>query len=448
MSEKAKKLSKQEIAENAAAELNDAQLWAGWLKKTRRSKKAGKLKETDDRYFVVLKADGEVCLTWTKEEDPVKLLAGDHFHPISGIVCNCKGWKDGGTDFSFELELPDDIRPHKKKAKKMEEGTAKDEVLEVSAKDDDSSALYKLFRALISAGATINGGAPKETDRGRKPLEVIQTSNEVEFTLDDDNCLKDFKGSLLKAKGIAMGLKLGSVNDVDTLGWPKWAIENECRVTTKLPMTCKFFTCDSTQQVIDESVEHCVGKVAVVTGVCGEITSALAAILAAEGADVALIDESSQDAIDSVVTKLIDDQFGGVAQMEFAKRKIIGYGDVRANDDGSIGSAIDRILGDFGKIDILINGVTSSSSLTVSSATSPADFMSDVENAVGTIVGSYTSTTNAVLQKAMVPASSGCVVGISYCMGRESIDLASEEYQVRKPPSWPRSWANFSLSYT
>ena len=80
-------------------------------------------------------------------------------------------------------------------------------------------------------------------------------------------------------------------------------------------MTCTFFTCDSTQQVIDESVEHCVGKVAVVTGVCGEITIDSAAILADEDANVAFIDESSQDAINSVVTKVIDGRFGGVAQM-------------------------------------------------------------------------------------------------------------------------------------
>ena len=61
----------------------------------------------------------------------------------------------------------------------------------------------------------------------------------------------------------------------------------------------------------------------------------------------------------------------------------------------------------------------------MSIATTPADFMSDVE----TQLGSYTRTTNAVLHKAMVPASSGCVVGISYCLGRESIDLKSEAYQ-------------------
>ena len=84
-----KKLDKQEAAARNAAdsanELSEVQLWAGWLKKTRRSKKkAAKVGLKDDeRYFVVLVADGTVHITWTKTDNPAKILAGGPF------PCSC-----------------------------------------------------------------------------------------------------------------------------------------------------------------------------------------------------------------------------------------------------------------------------------------------------------------------------------------------------------------------
>ena len=70
----------------------------------------------------------------------------------------------------------------------------------------------------------------------------------------------------MTVKGIAMGLKLGSINDTDVLGWPRNFVEMQLQTTKQLPATCSFFSCEHTQQVIDETVEHCVGKTAVVTG--------------------------------------------------------------------------------------------------------------------------------------------------------------------------------------
>ena len=94
-----KKLAKQEAAARNAAdsanELSEVQLWAGWLKKTRRSKKkAAKVGLKDDeRYFVVLVADGTVYITWTKTDDPAKILAGDHFHAVADMTCECIAWR-------------------------------------------------------------------------------------------------------------------------------------------------------------------------------------------------------------------------------------------------------------------------------------------------------------------------------------------------------------------
>ena len=41
---------------------------------------------------------------------------------------------------------------------------------------------------------TLSRGASSMIDRGRKSLQVLQTSSEAEYKLDDNNCLADFSG--------------------------------------------------------------------------------------------------------------------------------------------------------------------------------------------------------------------------------------------------------------
>ena len=75
-------------------------------------------------------------------------------------------------------------------------------------------------------------------------------------------------------------------------------------------MTCHFFPCDKTQQIIDDSVEHCVGKKVLVAG-SSAAGIAIATLLAAEGADVAIIDAETA----SATAKVIEDQFHTVGQV-------------------------------------------------------------------------------------------------------------------------------------
>ena len=63
----------------------------------------------------------------------------------------------------------------------------------------------------------------------------------------------------------------------------------------------------------------------------------------------------------------------------------------------------------------------------ISGSAAPADFLSDVEKHLK-VVGAYSSMTNAVVQKAMLPASSGCVIGLCSAVGRESLDRTAEDY--------------------
>jgi hypothetical protein len=91
------------------------------------------------------------------------------------------------------------------------------EINPASMKPPDQLNLYRFVQALQEAGAVVEGGASKELTEGGHHLTVLQDGDQstgVEFTLDQDNCIKDFKGSLLKAKGISIGPKLDMINDV------------------------------------------------------------------------------------------------------------------------------------------------------------------------------------------------------------------------------------------
>lgn len=428
----AKKLSKAEAAAAAAAQLEEIADWTGWLKKTRRSAKKSKVKDTDTRFFCVLSIDEGQCITWKKDDDPAKVAQGDHFHKVSEIVLVCG--TDGGN--SFALQLGADCRSKKK-------GDVAGENVEIAASEDETE-LYELFKVLVAGGAQIEGGASTEVTELRKPLTILQESNTaVEFSLDDDNCLKDFKGSVLKVKGVAMGMKLCTINDMDVKGWPRWCAELRLAdPTTETPVTCYFYPCSATQQVIDESVEHCIGKKAIVAG-CSAAGIAIANLLAAEGADVAIIDTDSGAATD----KLIEDQFHTVGQMEFAKRLIKGY-DADVSNEAAVADAVDAVLSDFGQIDILVNAFITGAELNVSGATQAVDFLEDFDKHFGKNVGAAIVVTKAVISKAMVPAKAGCVISVTYPTGREVGGLAEATpmsfgfaYSMQALETMTRCWA-------
>ena len=84
------------------------------------------------------------------------------------------------------------------------------------------------------------GGADPGTTEGAHTLKVLQDGSrtELEYALDANNCLKDFKGTLLKAKGITVGLKLAVINDTNVLGWPAWMLDFKVQdPETQWPMT-------------------------------------------------------------------------------------------------------------------------------------------------------------------------------------------------------------------
>ena len=218
MSKKQSKAEREAAAQSAAtAELAEKQLWAGWLKKTRRTKtKSAKTvqtlhihKETDLRYFVVLREGDKIFLTWTKTDDPIKILTGDHYHAVSEITVECKGWQarknqfqfdvlpqknaerpaikaaEEEDDFSFMLKLPPDSKPPKKRAKLPdfldgESVEVADRGTFLNPTNTVPLALFGLFKVLIGAKfhgkgrvsniATIAGGAPTGVNKRRKPL--------------------------------------------------------------------------------------------------------------------------------------------------------------------------------------------------------------------------------------------------------------------------------------
>eukprot|EP01051_Picozoa_sp_SAG22_P018159 SAG22_NODE_2977_length_2056_cov_2.321410_3_plen_217_part_00 len=143
--------------------------------------------------------------------------------------------------------------------------------------------------------------------------------------------------------------------------------------------------------------------------------------------------------------------------------------------DGGCGVAVDAIVAEFETVDILVNAVVVGSELTVSGSTATVDFLEDLDQHFGKNVGrcegrqfgqaggregpkmhgwwldgwvggcpltglsggpavgcfcsswgarSAVNVTKAVLAKAMVPAQRGCIITISYPMGREAGGLA------------------------
>ena len=89
------------------------------------------------------------------------------------------------------------------------------------------------------------------------------------------------------------------------------------------------------------------GQSTLITGGCGGLGSAIAAGFAAAGADVAVADIALEDAD------------ADAAAIETHGRRGLAV-DMNVTDSGSIQAGVDRVLREFGRIDVLVNshGVT------------------------------------------------------------------------------------------
>ena len=201
-----------------------------------------------------------------------------------------------------------------------EEGDGQEVEVNPMSDDTDSKLQYAFIARLLEAGATIEGGPDKSTMEGGYPLRVLQDCDrtDLEYTLDANNCLKDFKGTLLKAKGISIGLKLTHINETDVLGWPAWMLNLKVQdPDTNWPMTVAFKPCDQTILMEADGDElHASGKVVVVTGASRGIGKQVALTMAEEGANVAMF-ARDQETLDAARLEVIGEVFGGVPQMEF-----------------------------------------------------------------------------------------------------------------------------------
>ena len=127
-----------------------------------------------------------------------------------------------------EREDVDDVPPPADDAEEGEppedgEG-AEGQQVEISVHKNDEEGGFRFCRfmeRLYAGGAKVEGDAPAEVEsmHGLTILQDGERADGVEFKIDDDNCITDFKGSMLKSKGITLGLKLGKINSTVVLGW-------------------------------------------------------------------------------------------------------------------------------------------------------------------------------------------------------------------------------------
>ena len=87
--------------------------------------------------------------------------------------------------------------------------------------DEGGFGFCRFMEALYAAGAKLEGGAAEDVEsmHGLTILQDGERGQGVEFKLDDNNTIIDFKGSMLSSKGITLGLKLGKINHTLVLGW-------------------------------------------------------------------------------------------------------------------------------------------------------------------------------------------------------------------------------------
>ena len=125
--------------------------------------------------------------------------------------------------------------------------------VEVSPMDDDTTGqlIYKFILRLLQLGASISGGSEANMKDGADTVKVKQDRErtDLEFTLDEDNCIKDITGRLVKAArvkgGLAIGLKLTQVNEMAVVGWPGWMVKMYIEdPDTAWPMEASFQACN------------------------------------------------------------------------------------------------------------------------------------------------------------------------------------------------------------
>lgn len=235
-----------------------------------------------------------------------------------------KAKKDGGEpDPEPEPQAAEEGTPPQPGGEGEDAGEAAGEAaVEINPMGDDPQGVqqYKFVARLLAAGAKIEGGPDPSTSEGAHTLKILQDADRtnLEYTLDANNCLKDFRGTLLKAKGITIGLKLAVINEVDVLGWPAWMIDLLVQdEDTQWPMTVGFRACDQTILMdTDDGEQHATGKVVVVTGASKGLGKQVATTLAEEGANVAMLARNAAD-LEAARLEVIGEVFGGVPQMEF-----------------------------------------------------------------------------------------------------------------------------------
>jgi hypothetical protein len=228
------------------------------------------------------------------------------------------------ADDAEEGEPPEDEAPD-------EEADVVDNV-EIGAQKADKAGteLYKFVVSLLQAGADIEGGADKKFSSGSKKVTVLMDGMRdagIQFKLDEQNCLTDFKGPLLSVKGISIGLKLSNINNIPTFGWPPWMVWSRLNdPDTDWPMSCGFVTCSDTLAVDSEDTGEgrVSGKVAIVVGGGKGIGFELANVLVREGADVCLFGRNLRS-LESAQAQLVGLHYGSEAKMLQAERTVKIY---------------------------------------------------------------------------------------------------------------------------
>ena len=320
--------------------------------------------------------------------------------------------------------------------------------VEINPASDDNTGeqQYQFITKLLAAGAKIEGGPDASTTPGAYTMKVLQdvARDNLEYTLDANNCLKDFKGTLLKAKGITVGLKLASINDTEVLGWPSWMIDFKVAdEETQWPMTAGFKACGSTIMMeADADEQHATGKIIVVTGASKGLGKQVCLTLLEEGANIAMIARTQAD-LDAAREEIIAEVFGGVAQMEFQDppRNVITLA-CDVTDQDAVDGAVDSVIAEFGGvIDVLVNCAGQGHSFEVKHTTSAEDFTDDFSTHMSANVQSFICPVKSVLEKAMVKAQDGQIISLSCAMGRDSVGIHSHA----DPMSFGFGYSKFAL---
>ena len=188
------------------------------------------------------------------------------------------------------------------------------------------------------------------------------------------------------------------------------------------PLTVVFMPCANTLKPDESSLEERAGgKVAVVVGGSQGLGFELASVLVREGANVALLSRKKAG-LNSAREMLITEHFTSEAQMQFRERSLKVY-ECDGCNQASVDATIDAVLADFEKIDILINAAGIGKGFEPSCKSTVEDFRADFDQHFSGNVAPVLNVTNAVLEKAMIPAGEGQVINVSCKTGRDNVGV-------------------------